>query len=192
MTDVASYQHNHSVRRLNHLAIELGATRYLEIAVETGSTLFEVSCMSKTAVDPRFLFDKSDEEVLNRFGHCQCFEMPSDQFFRERRNSSDPYDLVFIDGLHNFDQVMRDFVNSIKCAHSRTVYVIDDTFPCDVFSSLRDQQQALELRAQYSIGFQGNAWHGDVYLFVILLPLYFPEYRYRTFVGAGSNPQTVI
>jgi hypothetical protein len=113
-------------------------------------------------------------------------------FFRSIRKDHEPYDLIFIDGLHHFDQVMRDFINAISFAHPHTVFLIDDTLPCDVFSSMRDQQQALDLRSRYSLSFQGNAWHGDVYLFVVLLSLYFPAYRYRTIVGSQANPQTII
>jgi hypothetical protein len=181
-----------SARRLNQLSHALGASRYLEIGVETGATFHLVDCEYKTGVDPQFLFDLSSGARLNRHGDCAYYEMASDLFFSRHHNKSEPYDLIFIDGLHHFDQVTRDFVNSIVHAHPRTVFLIDDTLPCDAFSAVRDQQQALELRTRYSVGLQGNAWHGDVYLFVLMLPLYFPAYRYRTLLSPGSNPQTII
>lgn len=182
----------HSARRLNKLASALKVGRYLEIGVETGITFHQVDCQLKTGVDPKFLFDLARSEELNRHGICEYHEVASDVFFSGRDRGGERYDLIFIDGLHHFDQVMRDFIHSTAHAHPRTVFLIDDTLPCDVFSAMRDQQQALELRSRYSLGFQGNAWHGDVYLFVLLLPVYFPGYRFRTIVGSGSNPQTVV
>jgi len=182
----------HSARRLNQLAEMLSARNYLEIGVETGATFHQVNCQYKTAVDPRFLFDLERSDELNCFGSCQYHEMASDIFFSKLERTREPYDLIFIDGLHHYDQVMRDFIHSLVFAHSRTVFLIDDTLPCDVFSAMRDQQQALDLRANYSLGFQGNAWHGDVYLFVLLLPIYFPAYRHRTIIGSGENPQTIV
>jgi hypothetical protein len=182
----------HSARRLNHLADSLNCQRYLEIGVETGITFHQVNCPHKTGVDPKFIFDLTCSNELNQHGSCEYHEMQSDLFFSKHRRDRASYDLIFIDGLHHFDQVMRDFIHAMAFAHSGTVFLIDDTLPCDVFSSMRDQQQALDLRARYSIGFQGNAWHGDVYQFVLLLSLYFPDYRYRTLLDSNSNPQTII
>lgn len=182
----------HSARRINFLSKKLAAKRYLEIGVETGITFHQVDCEIKTGVDPHFLFDPSMAYGLNQHGSCDYHAISSDLFFRRHKRGGEPYDIVFIDGLHHFDQVMRDFVNALSFSHPRTVFVIDDTLPCDVFSAMRDQDQAIKLRNQYSQGVISNAWHGDVYLFVLLMPIYFPSYRFRTIMGSGGNPQTVV
>lgn len=191
MTESALFD-NYSVRRLNCLAERLNAKRYLEIGVETGDTFHQVNCCEKVAVDPSFLFEISSAGELNQHGSCDYHQVSSDQFFQKLDRNAASFDLVFIDGLHHYDQVMRDFAGSILFSHSKTVFLVDDVLPCDAFSALREQRQALELRHQYSNGYKGNAWHGDVYLFVLMLPVYFPLYRFRTLMEPGANPQTVI
>ena len=188
----SSLLYSHSVRRLNFLADQLHAEKYLEIGVETGVTFHQINCPKKVAVDPFFRFDASSAGELNQHGSCDYHQISSDEFFQKLDRNAESFDLVFIDGLHHYDQVMRDFAGSILFSHSKTVFLVDDVLPCDAFSALREQRQALELRHQYSNGYKGNAWHGDGYLFVLMLPVYFPLYRFQTLMEPGANPQTVI
>ncbi|MVA24475.1 hypothetical protein GOZ92_08490 [Agrobacterium vitis] len=58
--------------------------------------------------------------------------MTSDAFFRDH----DPRvilgrspDVVFLDGLHQFEYLLRDFINSERIAHRDTVILLDDCLP---------------------------------------------------------------
>lgn len=59
--------------------------------------------------------------------------MTSDEFFAkgvaEKVLEENKIDLAFIDGLHEFRQVMRDFVNVARFSHPRTMILIHDTLP---------------------------------------------------------------
>jgi len=175
-----------SARRLNYLANSINATKYLEIGVETGSTFQEVSCAEKLGVDPCFLFDW---EAGNGSNGATLHNTTSDLFFKEL-DASAVFDLVFIDGLHTFEQTYRDILNAMRHSHSRTVFLIDDTVPCDVFSTCRDQAECLNLRDSL-IGPGDNRWHGDTYKILPLLAVFNPDYAIATIVDNG-NPQTVL
>jgi hypothetical protein len=53
--------------------------------------------------------------------------MTSDQFFSE--NPDKKFDVVFIDGLHHYDQCQRDIINSLKCLKDNGVILIHDMIP---------------------------------------------------------------
>lgn len=175
---------NHSARRINALAGRLGARRYLEIGVHEGRTFLGVEVPERVGVDPRFAFDTAavanDTTVLHA--------MTSDRFFAEAAGTG-PFDIVFIDGLHVFEQVVRDLTNTLAWTGWRSAILIDDTVPSDVFSTHRVQQEALRMRRE--AGGQSLDWHGDVFKIPFLIHDFFPVLDYRTITGA-DNPQTLV
>ena len=69
-------------------------------------------------------------------------QVTSDEYFELRSKSNhksqlDVFDLFFIDGLHTYDQTYRDFCNCLGVSKSDSFFVIDDTVPADLYSSLR-------------------------------------------------------
>ncbi len=174
---------NHSDRRINVLARRLGAKSYLEIGVNQGVTFRDVAIERRTGVDVKFLFDTAALANANTDFHT----VTSDNYFNTLPMSR-TFDIVFIDGLHVFEQVIRDFSNTVCHSHRRSVIILDDTLPSDVYSSLRDDRQAHHFR--HLSGDNSNAWHGDVYKAVAYIHDFWPGINYRTIVGAG-NPQTL-
>lgn len=174
----------HSSRRVNILLQRLGGRRYLEIGVFGGSTFLGVEAEQKTAVDPKFHFDfraMASEQV--RF-----FEVPSDRYFSNLHDGN-PFDIVFLDGLHTFEQTFRDFCSSLSCCTDRTVWLIDDTLPSDIYSAWPVQREAVKLRE--ASGGTGGAWHGDVFKIVFAIHDFFPMLSYCT-INTGGNPQTLV
>jgi len=178
-------QYEFTSKRLNRLAAALGAHSYLEIGVHTGGTFARVQVAERTAVDPAFPFPVSDhEDEVTSFA-----EMTSDEFF-SGLPAAKTYDLIFIDGLHTFEQAYRDLCNSILHSHPGTVILLDDTVPGDVYSTLRDPEQAFAFRA--AAGPDGGvAWHGDTFKVVFAVHDFHLALDYRTIVGSG-NPQTLV
>ena len=178
-------QHEFTSKRLNRLAAALGAKSYLEIGVHTGGTFARVQVAERTAVDPAFPFPVSDhEDDVTIFA-----EMTSDEFFAGLP-AGKTYDLVFIDGLHTFEQTYRDLCNAIVHSHPATPILVDDTVPSDVYSALRDPEQAFAFRA--AAGPDGSAaWHGDTFKVVFAVHDFHLGLDYRTIVGSG-NPQTLV
>jgi hypothetical protein len=173
-----------SIRRINRIAQHLGACSYLEIGVDQGLTFNGLSFEHKVAVDPRFRFDVAE---FQRDG-VEFHATTSDQYFI-RYGSSRKFDIVFLDGLHTFQQTFRDFCNSLACSHDRTVWLIDDVFPTDVYSAWPNQSEAVRFRKE--AGGEGPAWHGDVFKIVFALHDFFPMFSYVT-LGAGANFQALV
>lgn len=175
-----------SARRLNHLAAALNCRSYLEIGVETGQTLLQICVPQRTGVDPCFLFDWQAHQGRDGLQFHPC---ASDDFFA----TLDPdrrFDLIFIDGLHTFEQTYRDVLHALRHSHARTVILIDDTMPSDVFSACRDEQQCLELRSRFS-DCKDRSWHGDTYKVVPLLAAFQCDMQLLSLVDSG-NPQTLL
>jgi hypothetical protein len=119
----------------------------------------------------------------------QLYSMTSDAYFTNVPNLPH-FDLIFLDGLHTFQQTFRDFCNSLTCAHNRTVWLIDDIIPNDVFSALPNQREAIEFRRKS----HPNAlpcWHGDVFKVIFAIHDFFPTLSYVTLAG-DANPQTIV
>jgi hypothetical protein len=111
------------------------------------------------------------------------FLTTSDQFFADMPVDQ-TFDLVFIDGLHPFEQTYRDFCNSLLHTHPRSVLLIDDTLDNDVYSTITDYKWALKY--QEAAGSKGRAWHGDIFKLVFALHDFYPGLNYRTMVGSGN------
>jgi hypothetical protein len=173
-----------SPRRIGKIQALNGARSYLEIGVYSGQTFLNVQLAQKDAVDPKFLFnvDAYKSETV-RF-----FQMTSDEFWTTAPVLPQ-YDIIMIDGLHTFEQTFRDFVCSLSHSHERTVWLIDDTLPSDVFSAHPDQARSYAERQR--MGKQDFPWHGDVFKLVLALHDFFPTVNYATIVNSG-NPQTLV
>lgn len=175
-----------SVRRLNRLAEALSCRTYLEIGVFKGETFLHVNIASRVGVDPEFQFDWSSHHGKDGIELHQC---SSDAFF----DSLDPgttYDLIFVDGLHTFEQTYRDILHALRHSHAGTVIAIDDTIPCDVFSASRSLEDCVRMRHSVTGVFM-ESWHGDTYKVVPLLSVFNSDLRLITLIDAG-NPWTLI
>jgi hypothetical protein len=69
------------------------------------------------------------------------------------------------------------------------VFLIDDTLPNDVYSSLPHSSRALKHR-EYAGG-TSKAWHGDAFKTVFAIHDFYPGLNYRTIIDSG-NPQTLV
>jgi methyltransferase family protein len=173
-----------SPRRLNRLAEELNARSYLEIGVSTGATFLHVNVPERTGVDPRYGFDTSQHTDE----HTRFFAGTSDEFFAQLPRGT-KFDLIFIDGLHTFEQTYRDLCSALSLSHPATAILIDDTLPSDVYSALPDPASAHGHRAR--TGSDDQSWHGDTYKVVYAIHDFHLGLDYRTIVDSG-NPQTLV
>ena len=175
---------NHSARRINYLATRLTLENYLEVGVATGRTFLGVKIYRKVAVDPKFKF----EFAQHLSDSVSFFQVTSDMYFVEHAGA-EKFDIIFLDGLHTFEQTFRDFCNSLLHCNDRTVWIIDDTIPIDVYSTINDKRKALH--ARNAAGGQGGGWNGDVFKMVFVVHDFFPSFSYCT-VRTKGNPQTLI
>lgn len=126
---------------------------YLEIGVYNRSHNFDkIEAPFKFCVDPD---PKADADFI----------MSSDRYFSLVHNL---YDIVFIDGLHQAEQVKKDFENAVKRLRSGGYIILHDSFPHSekITHVPRDQGE----------------WCGDVYKFALTL-LTYSGISFKTFTG---------
>ena len=167
--------------RINGLAKINNAKNYLEIGVSKGVTFKEVEITNKVAVDPCFRFDTSDDQ-----SNCKYFEVTSDEYFSKicaKENTN--FDLIYLDGLHTFEQTFRDFCASLQYSNENTIWLIDDTHPVSMYSADPDMNRAQKLSD--IAGYQIKSWMGDVFKVVFAIHDFFPQFSYRTFSGHGQT-----
>lgn len=170
--------------RLNALADINSASKYLEIGVSSGGTFIRVKVPQKIAVDPCF---KDDVHKKYANENSIFYEITSDSFFSTLAPQHGEFDLIYLDGLHTFEQTFRDFCNSLRYSHSRTIWLIDDTYPISWVASISNYRLFCRLRKWIKI--KDSRWMGDVYKVIFAIHDFFPQFSYATFPGHG---QTVL
>jgi len=73
-------------------------------------------------------------------------KMTSDDFFKQNDKS---FDVIFIDGLHTYEQTQKDVINSLKILNTNGVIFIHDLLPVDKIDADR---------TRYLPGWSGDVW----------------------------------
>jgi len=108
---------------------------YLEIGCDENQLFSKIKIKNKYGVDPV------------RGGNIK---KTSDDFFN---NNQKTFDLIFIDGLHEYDQVKKDILNSLKFLNKNGIVLVHDCLP-DCCS-----KQAVP---RYRMTWNGNVWKAIV------------------------------
>tara|TARA_B110000003_G_scaffold267712_1_gene296289 strand:+ start:274 stop:1773 length:1500 start_codon:yes stop_codon:yes gene_type:complete len=141
---------------------------YLEIGTQTGKSLLAASC-NCIAVDPTFALK---HDVIDRKKRLFLFQETSDDFFRSDFMSTlgHPIDLAFLDGMHLYEYLLRDFTNAEKFMSPDGVIVMHDCLPYDSLMAERDRGKS-----------PTRAWCGDVWKIVPILQEYRPDLKAEIF-----------
>lgn len=94
--------------------------------------------------------DPSPDVTVTLGDKTQLIEKSSDEYLSENEEFPFPVDLVFIDGLHLAEYVLRDFANVKRRSHEGTTVILDDVFPNSKIQARRNRSSAI--------------WMGDVWL----------------------------
>lgn len=128
---------------------------YLEIGVNTpaqpGWSHDSINIATKHGVDP------------NPDVHA-TYPVPSDEFFATHVKQK--YDIVFVDGLHIFEQAHRDIVNSLNWLNDNGTIVVHDCKP---------EKEITQRRERAS-----DSWHGDVWKAILKLRMERPDVEIQT------------
>lgn len=174
---------------INALLLFTQSRRYLEIGVMAGVTFNQVTNhTTKTGVDPKFLFP-----IDQYSSPSSRFEtVTSDEFFKGNKNI---YDVVFLDGLHTFEQTLRDLVSAISIlSYENSFILIDDIWPTDLYSSVSDQELCYELRREtFGSSKIPMDWRGDVYKIIFFAESYLPSWKSSIVVEEdGGNHRLIL
>ncbi|GAB2876284.1 class I SAM-dependent methyltransferase [Nocardioides pacificus] len=161
------------VRRLLSLYEE---PRYLEVGVNKGHTFDRQSAARKVAVDPVFLFDHEAAEKADPT--AEYHQVTSDEYFASIVAPDELFDVIYLDGLHTFEQTLRDLTNALHHLQPKGLIVIDDVRPPTYLASIPDRQNFFTVRSW--LGSTDQAWMGDVYKLVWFIDTFYPHLSFRT------------
>jgi 2-polyprenyl-3-methyl-5-hydroxy-6-metoxy-1,4-benzoquinol methylase len=94
------------------------AEKYLEIGTKDGYVINNIQCKYKVGIDP----DPNSSAT---------FHITSDEFFAY--HNKDIFDVIFIDGLHHYYQVLRDIKNSLKVLNPNGYIICHDINPTEEY-----------------------------------------------------------
>lgn len=104
---------------------------YLEIGCDKDQSFSKIAVKNKVGVDP-----VSGGNIRST----------SDQFFSKNK---DNFDIIFIDGLHHYEQVIKDVNNSLKILNENGFILLHDCLPRSI--------------AHQAIPRYRGSWNGDVW-----------------------------
>ncbi len=160
---------------------KIQAKTYLEIGVQAGKILRKIKCQRKIGVDPGFRFPL-DLKLLRLVGASgfKAVELTSDEFFEQRAEKmlQGGIDVALVDGLHTYEQSLRDVQNCLKYLNPGGVIVMHDCNPLNEAMAWRttttiDEVKALARKGE--VPGWNNVWNGDVWKAVLHLRKEHPE-----------------
>lgn len=165
---------------LEWLQRTLSPESYVEIGVGSGRSLALAQPPTLAiGVDPAMPAAPLSFPIATE---AHLYPQASDDFFAERRLErlllGYPVRLAFIDGLHTFEQALRDFINLELHCGPRSVVAFHDTVPLDETTQARDQTTSF--------------WTGDVWKAVVCLRHYRPELQIATIATPPTGLTLVL
>ena len=108
---------------------------YLEIGCDQDENFSQISIKNKIGVDPK---------------SGGTHRMTSDTFFL---NNTQTYDLIYIDGLHTYEQTIKDIKNSLKYLNQNGTIVLHDCLPKKIWNQIVPRMY--------------GHWNGDVWKAIV-------------------------
>jgi hypothetical protein len=142
---------------------------YLEIGICSGDTFRKIKFNKKIGVDPN-----PHGEGLK----CTNHKVTSDYFFSDI--CKDKFDVIFIDGLHESEQVIRDFNNSMDVINENSIIIFDDIYP-------NNEKMCEVPRPKTGPGSPGSPWTGDCWKVLYHLILNISKEKYDLNVYTGED-----
>ena len=151
---------------LNYLSKKRKAKNYLEIGVERGHVFLEVKCPRKIAVDPVFLIGIK-RFIRNLIAYPynlsnKYFAKKSDDFFETNAPkiyAKSKIDLALVDGMHEYEFVLRDIENTVKYLSEDGVILVHDCNPMSIEASVSYSERKEKAYKGY--------WNGDVWKVIL-------------------------
>lgn len=157
---------------------------YFEIGTSVGNSLALVNCAS-VSVDPNY---RVSQNVIGKKPVLMSFQMTSDDFFAQHDLGKlfpgvGAVDFAFLDGMHHFEFLFRDFINTEKHCHAGSVVVLHDCLPIRPFSARRldGKKRDLAQDTRRPVGDSGGGWTGDVWKVLRILQENRPDLTIHVF-----------
>lgn len=163
-------------RIINHI----NAKKYLEIGVHTGMTISKIKIESKIGVDPNFRLTRQIR-LKKFFGLTKfdSFEETSDDFFNNHAKDilTNGIDIAFIDGLHTYEQGLKDIENCLEYLNDNGFIICHDCNPINFVQGYpvkNSIQEVLDLAKKGLLGWTED-WVGDIWKAIVHIRLTHPD-----------------
>lgn len=161
---------------LRQLHLFLKPINYIEIGVDKGESL-KLAHLSTFSIG----IDPEPQLQYELPSNSKIFAISSDEFFQNynllKELEGQRVNFAFIDGLHLFEQAIKDFCNLEKYSQKNTVICFHDTLPLDEITSRRNRVTRF--------------WSGDVWKIVPILKQYRPDLKIFT-VATKPTGLTIV
>ncbi len=144
---------------------------YLEIGVSRGQAFQKISADVKIAVDPAFKLSERTRELAEAKARTtHYFETTSDAFFENEAAflQQHPIDVALIDGLHTYEQVVRDVECTVRHLREDGVIFLHDCNPAFELAGRRAESWD-DFIAQQTGPLVIGIWNGDVWKAIVHL-----------------------
>ena len=157
---------------LTHLHRHLRPRSYIEIGVFEGQTIALANPQTVAiGVDPQ----PQIKQVLG--ANTRIHTETSDAYFSGHDVRAElgglPVDLAFIDGMHNFEFALRDFINLERLCARESVILIHDCYPLNRPTAERERKTVF--------------WSGDIWRLLLLLRKHRPDLDVRTIAARPTG-----
>ena len=171
---LAAHSDIHYTTFLQRLCEKRNTQTYLEVGVSTGELFSRMKCDHGVAVDPSFALTTN---IANNKTRVSVFQMTSDRFFKSEATKifkDAAPDLVFLDGMHTFEYLLRDFYNAEALCDRSSLIILHDCIPLNAEMTIRSLDESVRKGqgTPYS-----NYWTGDVWKIIPILSEYRPDLK---------------
>jgi hypothetical protein len=138
---------------------------YLEIGVFRGES-FELAGPQTHAIG----IDPAPKFKLGIEDNKEIYALTSDDFFSTAKKAPElkgKVDFALIDGLHTFEQVLKDFINVEKLTHKNSVLVFHDILPLDEKAAQKNRETWIWMGDVWKIFPCLNTYRSDLSLAII-------------------------
>jgi len=111
-------KHPSRITIIQNIINKLNYKDYLEVGCDRNENFSKVEIINKVGVDPL------------RGG---TLRMTSDEFFK---NNKANFDIIFLDGLHTYEQTIKDINNSLQFIKDKGVIIIHDCLPKKIWNQI--------------------------------------------------------
>ena len=157
------------IQIIQRLINATNAKTYLEIGVNNGRCFLRIKARRKIAVDPAMKIPagrKLKHIIKNPFNlYSRYFEKTSDDFFRDRAEATKKPDIVFVDGLHTYEQSLRDVLHSFAVLQDGGLVLMHDCNPPTATAAF----PAASMDDANNLEDYKGVWNGDVWKAVVHL-----------------------
>lgn len=154
---------------LPEIARRMNCRSYFEVGVNTGRSLTAVAAPT-VGVDPEF---RLKFDVMGAKPWLKLYQMTSDDFFATHNLSQlfgTGVDLAFLDGMHRFEFLLRDFINTERHMEAGGMILLHDCLPINAEMTERERNGKARRDGKYRAH-----WTGDVWKMIPVLQAYRPD-----------------